>query len=255
MRKNAQKRQISQPIERLGEVSKNKHGSLMTIIKYNNATDIEVYFENGFTTNCTYNQFKCSNLSSPLDKTCYGIGYFGEGKYSKHKSYDIWRGMFTRCYDEKYLAKYTTYIGCTVCEEWHNYQNFAKWYDENYYIILGKNMELDKDILIKGNKIYSPETCVFVPQDVNYLFTKTNKLRGKYPIGVSLTRDNKFATSCNDGNKELKYLGRYNTPEEAFEVYKKYKEKIIKQIAEEYKNKIPSKLYNAMYRYEVEITD
>lgn len=242
---------------RVGEVSKNKYGSIMTIIKYNSATDVEVAFENGFITHSYYLDFKKGKVFNPLDKATYNVGYFGVSKYkSSDRAYSIWADMFKRCYNQKYLAKFNTYIGCSVCKEWHNYQNFAEWYYKNYYEIKDQRMELDKDILFKGNKLYSPETCVFVSQVINYLFVKNNKSRGEYPIGVYLHSDgDKYVAQCNDVNKKAKYLGRYDTVEEAFEVYKEYKEDVIKKIADKYYGLIPEKLYKAMHNYIVEITD
>ena len=116
-------------------------------------------------------------------------------------------------------------------------------------------MNLDKDILIKGNKVYGPDTCIFVPQDINKLFTKRNNNRGNYPIGVSYNKQQKkYKSYCNTNSKQ-NFLGYYDTPEEAFTIYKQFKENYIKQVADEYKNHIPEKLYNAMYEYEVEIDD
>ena len=242
---------------RVGEISKNRYGRIMKIIKYNGCEDVDVAFENGYITNCYYKWFKNGVVSNPLDKTSYNIGYLGVGEYMpSNRAYSVWRDMFKRCYDLKYLSKFNTYIGCTVCEEWHNYQNFAKWYDENYYKIDEYRMELDKDILHKGNKIYSPKTCVFVPQEVNYLFVKSNKSRGEYPIGVYLHSDgDKYVAQCCDINKKAKYLGRYDTIEETFEVYKDYKEDVIKRTADKYYGLIPDKLYKAMYNYVVDIAD
>jgi hypothetical protein len=116
-------------------------------------------------------------------------------------------------------------------------------------------MELDKDILIKGNKIYSPDTCIFVPHEINMLFIKRNAKRGKYPIGVSYDKQKKkFEASCSINNKQ-KRIGRFSTAEDAFNAYKIYKEGLIKQVATIYKAKIPYELYNALINYEVEITD
>ena len=114
-------------------------------------------------------------------------------------------------------------------------------------------MNLDKDILIKNNKIYSPETCVFVPHDINSLFTKANTKRGKYPIGVHFKR-NKYHVQIQK-YKQVIHLGTYDTSEEAFTVYKIAKENYIKEIADKYKDLIPKKLYDAMYEYEVEWED
>jgi hypothetical protein len=164
--------------------------------------------------------------------------------------------MLQRCYSKKYQEKEPTYVGCTVCDEWLNFQNFAKWYDENYYEVEGEKMQLDKDILTKGNKIYNPENCIFVSQRINSLFIKCNHLRGVLPIGVSYEAEsNKYRALCNNGYKKSIHLGRFTILEEAFKAYKEYKENLIKQIANTYKNKIPKRLYDAMYRYEVEITD
>ena len=167
--------------------------------------------------------------------------------------------MLTRCYDEKYQEKYPTYNGCTVCEEWLNFQNFAKWYDENSYEVNNEKMNLDKDILVKHNKIYSPDTCIFVPQAINKLFVKCDRSRGDSVIGTSLYKG-KYQVKCQVFNPETgksknEYLGYYDTQEKAFEVYKYYKEKNIKEVADYYKDEIPDKLYNALYSYKVEITD
>jgi hypothetical protein len=193
--------------------------------------------------------------------TVYGTGYFGEGTYKSRQNgkrtrqYKTWLAMLERCYENKTKEKLPSYAGCYVCEEWHNFQIFSKWYDENYYEIDGQRMELDKDILVKGNKVYSPETCVFVPHRINSLFTKSNSIRGDLPIGVHWhKRDEKYVAKCQCGDKR-KHLGYHDTPEKAFNAYKIFKENYIKQIAEEYKDRIPNKLYDAMKKYIVEITD
>jgi len=243
---------------RVGEISLNTYKSKMTIIKYSGRNNVLVKFDNGYEIETRYSRFKSGEVENPYDKSTYSIGYLGEGIYNNNgivkpykKQYDTWHRMLQRCYDENYQDTRPTYIGCTVCEEWHNFQNFAKWYDENFYEIEDHRMELDKDILFKGNKVYSPETCVFVPNRINSLFIKSNAKRGDYPIGVSYdNKNNKYMAS----GKNV-YLGYYNTVKEAFNTYKEYKEKLIKQIANQYKNIIPQKLYDAMYSYEVEITD
>lgn len=250
-------------IDRTGEERLNSFGSKMIISKYNNKNDIDVYFpEYKYTINHVYySAFKKGEIKCLYEPRVFGIGYLGKGKYKtkengKHtKCYDAWKNMLQRCYDNKYKEKYPTYKGCKVCEEWHNFQNFASWYNDNYYEIPNDFMCLDKDILFKGNKIYSPETCVFVSNEINSLFTKCNKSRGDLPIGVYYFKsDDVYVSRCSFGNK-LKHLGRFDTPQEAFQVYKEYKEKYIKQLANKYKEYIPQKLYEAMYNYEVEIDD
>ena len=155
--------------------------------------------------------------------------------------------------------KNLAYKDCEVDDIWFNLQNFGKWYEDNFYQIEGEKMCLDKDILVKGNKIYSPNTCIFVPKRINELFTKTNKNRGKYPIGISWKEKNKkFQVQCSvveNERKTMKYLGLYTDLDEAFKVYKDFKENYIKQVADEYKDKIPEILYKAMYKYKVNIND
>ena len=208
-----------------------------------------------------------TNIENPYEKRYYGIGYLGEGKYKSRENgkitrvYRVWHNMLTRCYNEKYHEKQPTYIGCEAYEEWHNFQNFGDWYYENYYEVEGERMALDKDILVKGNKIYSPDTCIFVPHRINLLFVKRDKVRGKYPIGVYYSKQyKKFTSQCSfynfeENKKKQMNLGCYDTPEEAFKIYKYYKENYIKYVAEHYKDQIPDKLYDAMYNYEVDIND
>ena len=191
----------------------------------------------------------------------YGVGFIGEGPYKakvngEHtKEYIAWRDMLKRCCSDNYHKKYPTYIGCEVCDEWLNFQNFAEWYDENHYEVSGERMALDKDILIKGNKIYSPDTCVFVPQSINLLFIKSNSKRGDLPIGVTYNKQYKKYQSQCSVNKKQKHLGYYDTPEEAFQIYKQSKEACIKKAANDYAELIPFNLYQAMIDYEVEYDD
>lgn len=254
--------------ERLGEIRKNKFGTKMKIIKYNNASDIIVEFQDKYKAkvHTDYRWFKKGNVKNPYDKEVYNIGYIGKGKYktlenkSRTKAYKIWINMIHRCYDPYYINEHLTYIDCYVCEEWHNFQVFAKWFYENYYEIKNEKMNLDKDILIKGNKLYSPETCLIVPERINTLFIKCDKSRGKYPIGVSDCCNKygcKFLTVYCQTLEKREYLGYFplDRPFQAFTVYKNFKEEYIKEVANEYKELIPQKLYDAMYRYEVEIDD
>ena len=254
---------IGRPINnRVGEINYNTKGSRMKIIECINARNIVVIFDNGYKTKTEYSQFKKGQIKNPYDKTIYNVGYIGEGYYKliTHKNiYKHWSSMIRRCYSDNKNKFNPTYKDCSVCEEWHNFQNFGKWFDENYYTIENETMALDKDILVKGNKTYSPETCVFVPQRINSLFLKRNKSRGKYPIGTSYNKRDKKYESCCHMYKNNRYtrhaIGNFDTPTEAFTAYKTFKEQYIKQVANEYKDKIPKKLYDAMYRYEVEITD
>ncbi|HFD2033479.1 TPA: hypothetical protein ACF2DD_002056 [Clostridium perfringens] len=252
---------------RVGERRIMKCGEECEIIEYKNNRNVLVKFLNtGELVKGEYKDFKNGFIKSHFTPSVFGIGVVGlentsdkEGKLLK--SYNTWKGILERCYDEKYQEKNPRYIGCTVCDEWLYYPNFKKWYDENYYEVDNQRIALDKDILNKNNKVYSPNNCVFVPQNINTLFVKCNTKRGEYPVGVSWKEKNKkHQAQCQifdieDNKSKGKYLGLYNTPEEAFQAYKQFKEENIKQVANFYKTQIPSQLYNAMINYKVEITD
>lgn len=249
---------------RLGEINYNRYGAKMKIISYKNNIDVTVEFLDeshyNYKTHTTYQHFKNGGVYSIYDKTVCGVGYVGAvlpKGYNKENSYNVWHDMLHRCYDEKKQKKCPTYKGCSVCDEWLCYNNFRKWYNKNYYNVKNEIMQLDKDILIKNNKIYSPKTCVFVPRCINAIFTKRNANRGNLPIGVTerYGKYNVVMSATILGKKGTTSLGCYDNIQDAFLTYKTYKEKYIKEVADMYKDYIPHKLYNALYHYNVEITD
>lgn len=257
--------ELKQKKERLGEIRKNREGYEMKIVEYNNCHDIIVEFQDKYKAkvHTGYGNFKKGVAKNPYHPSVFGIGYVGTGKYKPSingkdtKAYRYWKHMLQRCYDPYYLDSHPTYRDCVVCNEWHNLQNFAEWFYKNYYEVEGCRMCLDKDILVKKNKIYSPKTCIFAPNRINILFVKRQNDRGYYPIGVSYnTHKNKLYVCCNtlDG---LKHLGLFplDKPFQAFTCYKNFKENYIKQVSDEYKDLIPQKLYETLYKYEVEIND
>ena len=260
----------SKSINKTGEVNYNSHGLKMWIKEYRNSQDIDIEFEDGYIAlNKNYGNFKRGKILNPNRASVLGVGIKGDistmnklsdnGKYERDKSYKAWHAMLVRCYDKNFKSNFVTYECCKVCDEWLYYPNFKKWYDENYYEIEGKIMCLDKDILVKNNKIYSPETCIFVPNDINVLFVRRETKRGKYPIGVS-RMNNKYYININYTFNGFKSKYNYenimfDTPEKAFYAYKEAKEEYIRYIADQYKDLIPDKLYEAMYNWKVEITD
>ena len=128
-------------------------------------------------------------------------------------AYSYWHSMIRRCYSKKDQLKNPTYSICTVCKEWQCYENFKKWFDENYYEIPNERMCLDKDVLIKNNKEYSPQNCAFVPTEINGLFTKRQNDRGNYPIGVTYhKRKSVYVARCSIGNGKRKHLSGFQAP-------------------------------------------
>lgn len=253
----------------LYEEKYSNQGCLMRIVEYNNNQNIIVEFqdEHKARVNTQYCNFSKGSVKNPYYPVVYGVGVAGN-KYitvdensKSTKEYTIWYHILQRCFDEKWKEKRPWYRDTKCCDEWlyypnfyewlHSQENFDKWYEN-------KRWAVDKDILFKGNKIYSPDTCCLIPQNVNCLFLKREAERGKYPIGVRYTNDG-FVAICRNPflNKSVE-LGCYSIPENAFYFgYKPYKENIIKQVAQiEYNNgNITKQCYNAMMEYEVEITD
>ena len=261
-----------QALKRLGEINNNCQNELMQIINYRKATDIDIRFlqTNNVIYHQSYSNFKKGALKDYYLPTLYDVGIIGNSRIyningEKTLSFRHWEYMLKRCYYQRDLQRYPTYAPCEVCNDWLNLSNFERWVENNYYQCGNEKMCLDKDILFKNNKIYSPNTTIFVPERINILFTKTNATRGKYPIGVYYKKKNKKfvaqVSKLNDeqsNTKKQEYLGLYDDPETAFEAYKIAKEAYIKEVADFYINKyphFPKKIYEALYNYQVEITD
>lgn len=174
---------------------------------------------------------------------------------------DLMNKKCERCYENillrttspKCKEEHPSYVSATICEEWENYENFKKWFYENYV----EGYQIDKDILFKGNKEYAPDKCCFVPGFINSLFTKSDKKRGCLPIGVDFHKG-KYRARCRkkvNGVRKRIEIGCFNTIEEAFQAYKTERERYIKEVADQYKGCISQNVYESMYNYKVEIDD
>lgn len=230
----------------------------MKIINCKNKSDIDVEFQDDYrhlVEHTLYVNFKKGQIKNPYDRNVYGVGYIGVGKHhtgspENHTlSYVTWFGMIRRCYSEKKKEKFPAYYGiCTICDAWCNYQNFAEWFDENYYNV-DERLHIDKDILFANNKEYAPDKCLLVPQRINMLFMNKPNKRG-LPNGIHMSPSGKYRANYNHKN-----LGTYDCLSDAYGMYAKEKELSIMNIAEEYKNLIPERLYYALLNYKVEITN
>lgn len=198
-----------------------------------------------------------------ISKTKFG-NFIGVGEYSAKEwldgkqrdtvCYKKWTDIFRRVYDEKVRSKNPSYSGVSVAEDWHNFQNFARWCNDTPEF-RNEDWCLDKDILIKGNKLYSPETCAFVPRQINNLFTLRQNHRGADPIGVSWNKSKEYFTVniCRYGVSTE--LARVRDASEGFKIYKKAKEDYIKEVADIWKDRISQQVYEALQNYQAEITD
>ena len=161
---------------------------------YKNANSVTVRFlETGFETISASGNIRRGEVRDKLSRSVYGVGVIGDGEYAVSKNgkqvrmYKVWKGMIERCYENKRQKSSPTYKGCSVFGGWHNYQNFAKWYCDNYPRD-GIGYHLDKDLKVIGNKFYSPETCMFVTPMVNTFTTSRDVLRGDFLVGVTVEK-------------------------------------------------------------------
>jgi hypothetical protein len=165
--------------------------------------------------------------------------------------YICWHSMVVRCNSSKVHNRQPTYLGCYICKDWHYLSKFKEWFDEHYV----EGWCLDKDILVKGNREYSPQTCCFIPQEINNLLTTRKKSRNNLPIGVTYRKSSKKYVAQIHKTSTMCSLGYFNTPEEAFEAYKVAKEAWIAEKANKWKDQLDSKVYDALCNYKVEIDD
>jgi len=257
---------------RIGEYNYNSNNSYSEIIDYNTRTNLELimisissdldihYYNNN---KSSYSRFISGYIKSPYDNSIYSTGYLGEGIYkptTHPRIYAKWKSMMLRSCSINFKLTDPAYKDVTSDPLFHNFQNFGQWYDLNYYEFPRETMHLDKDLLFKGNKMYGPNTCTFLPQTLNNLTVKSEGIRGDTPVGVSYNGHGYTSTISINGVKD--YLGSYPTPEEAFNVYKIAKENEIKRVANVYwfekgGQSIPQfkKVYDALMNYQVEITD
>ena len=249
----------------VGKVYKSKLSGGFKILKYNNARNVVIQFlKTGFETSAQLEHIKNGNVKDPYVASVCGVGITG-ATYPitvngvQTKEYELWTHMLQRCYSDTYKKKRPTYEGCEVSDKFKSYEYFYEWChkqigfgnDGN-----GNPFQLDKDLLIKGNKVYSEDSCVFLPHEINSLLVKRTASRGEHLIGVSWHNTSKsFVAQVNKNKGKSEYLGSFNTELEAFNAYKKAKEAFVKEQANKWKGKIDDRAYNALINYKVEITD
>lgn len=179
--------------------------------------------ENGYTTTVRYDALRDGRIKNLLKKSVFGVGYIGVGEYSKKshpKAYKKWHSMIDRC------SNHINYKNVTVCEEWNNFQNFAKWFDENYI----DGYHLDKDLLQQGveNKVYSHKTCIFLPKKINFFLHTEYSTNTSGHVGV-ISKSGKW-----DVQVSGKYIKRFGCFDDAINAYKKERD----SIAKEYRNQM-----------------
>ena len=242
-------------------VYRSKNSGCFTITSYLDSYNIGVKFVNtGYETVAQLGHIKSGNVKDLCSPSVYSVGVVGvkypiseDGVHTKE--YGLWKNMLRRCYSITYKQKHPTYEGCECSENFKSYEYFYEWCNKQVGFN-NKDWQMDKDLLVKGNKVYSEDSCVFIPAEINSLLVKSDKKRGKHLIGVYWSKTNKAfvaQVSMNKGKRE--HLGYFKTEVEAFNAYKQAKEAFIKEQANKWKGKIDIMAYNALINYEVSVDD
>ena len=251
-----------------GSILKSLYCGDFKVLKYTNSLNILIEFvETGFRKICQTKEIKTGSIRDKSLPSVFNVGVLGDkyatkyklpnGRYRNFKEYETWSGFLERCYSEKCQIKHPTYRGCTVSENFIQYTYFYEWCQEQFGFG-NSGWHLDKDLLFKGNKLYSEYTCVFLPREINNLFTTRVRFRGDSPIGVHFSNGKgKYVAQISDGKSKgnRTHLGLFNDEYSAFCAYKEAKEIKIKEIAEKWKGKIDDRAYDALINYQVDITD
>ena len=245
----------------VGKLCKSLNSGDFKILKYKDSANVEIQFINtGFKVVVQLGHIKSGNVKDPYLPSVCGVGILGAKYPSKingvlTKEYDLWCSMLKRCYSDACKKKNPTYIDCEVSDKFKDYEYFYEWCHKQ--VGFGnEGWQLDKDLLIKGNKVYNENTCIFVHQDINSLLIKCTASRGKHLIGVHWSNTNKaFVAQVNKSKGKREHLGYYKTEIEAFNAYKQAKESFVKEQANKWKGKIDDRAYEALMNYTVEITD
>tara|TARA_R110002124_G_scaffold230373_2_gene395477 strand:- start:4525 stop:5301 length:777 start_codon:yes stop_codon:yes gene_type:complete len=240
-----------------GYVFPTNGGCKAKVINYTNSKNVLIEFQDKhkYQTVTTKTHIKSGSVKNPYQPSVAGMGYVGVGRHvasvgtKSTPEYMLWKQMIYRCYDRSQQERQPTYKGCTVCDEWLNFQNFAEWLSaqSNYK----DGYELDKDLVLKGNKQYSPKACRFIPKKLNVILNNCEASRGQHPLGVCFNKnENRFAAAIRiDGKK--KGLGYFDTASEAYEVYVDAKESYVKSEAQRFKGDIDDDVFNALMSWKV----
>ena len=245
----------------VGKICRSLNSGEFEILKYNDTANVEIQFlKTGFETTVELGNIKNGNVKDRYLPSVYSVGIIG-AKYPSRvngvltREYRLWMDMLRQCYSDGFRKKNPTYKDCEVSDNFKSYEYFYEWCNEQIGFGV-EGFELDKDLLIKGNKIYNKNTCIFIPSEINLVLTKRTTSRGRHLIGVYWNKKYKaFVAQISRNKGKREHLGYFKTELEAFNAYKKAKEAFVKEQANKWKGKIDERAYEALMAYTVEITD
>lgn len=229
----------------VGEEGMNNQGCRMKVAEYFGKENVTVEFIDypSIRKNITMHHFRTGEVKNRYFPEVMGIGYLGEGLYKansngkKTQTYNTWKSMLNRCYSKNKGRKF--YEDVVVCDEWHNFQNFAEWYEHNWKPFMDNTWHLDKDLWREDIKVYSPKTCCFLPREINTIITKRISKKSNLKTGVKKS-GRKFSISFSKG-QEIFYKDGYDTEEKAYEEYSRLKKEYLLYLLDNYRNYLNSK--------------
>lgn len=221
-------------------------GDIAIVLEYISYECVWVTFKDtntpsDFKLKCQLGDLRRGRVKNPYKRKICGVGYKGVGPYvpsvgrNTTKCWHVWRNMISRCYDENNKS-YQSYgaVGVTVCEDWHNFQNFAEWYYENFK----EGWEIDKDIF--GGDIYSPESCVMIPKELNNFFKRKTLQAEDNGIHFDKAKNSYVAQITHQQNHT--HLGRFKIKEDAINAFRKEKQKLMKSKLAKFEEKLDIKV-------------
>lgn len=237
---------------KIGDTLITKQGSKLTILNYKDSRNVTVEFNDEHKYQCVVasSTLEKGLVKNPFYKSIYGAGYIGHHRDKTSNNgvmtteYYLWKSIVQRCYHKKFQDDHPAYSDCTMHHDWLCFSYFYDWCSTHDYFGIGYH--LDKDLLIEGNKHYSPETCCFVPQELNNILLSRPKGRGSHPQGVTWDKQKERYYACVRIMGKTKNLGYFDTPEEAFKVYKIAKEAHVKRMANHWQDRIADNVFQAL---------
>ena len=175
----------------VGDVFNSNSCGSFTVVSIESFKKVKVRFnDTGYECYARSDSVKKGKLKDKLHPSVHGVGFIGDGEFKtslngrNNKAYLTWQRMLGRCYDNN-NASSNYYVDCSVSPEWHDFQNFAKWFYDNYPES-DQEIHLDKDIKIKGNKVYSKESCLLVSLSENVSHAKAKSFKIISPTGETV---------------------------------------------------------------------
>ena len=242
---------------KVGDTFLTKRCGICTVIEYVSYVEVYVKFEDGNIVKTRVQSLgkgHCRNLNSKL---VLGVGIndmLGAEKTKEFiKQRQMWFGILQRCFSIKLLERRPTYKNCKVSESWLWLSNFIKDIKsiENYEKSLNEGWQLDKDLLSNEGKLYSKDTCCFIPRSLNLVISSYPKKLNGLPKGVKLSKGGKYFAIIQKEGKKI-FLGSYDSVEEASRVYNIAKKEYLLNIADSIKDVVPENVYKALVNFNLE---